>query len=48
MQDIKLPDSAGGYTFTAGEAWAANRTLYWRTQVLNPLTALIRFCYDKL
>ena len=34
LQDIKLPDTAGGYTYSCDGASPvlANRTLYWRTQ----------------
>ena len=32
-QDIKLPDTAGGYVYSnpEGSPLLANRTLYWRT-----------------
>jgi len=34
LQDIKLPDSAGGYSYNndGDSSLLANRTLYWRTQ----------------
>ena len=33
LQDIKLPDTAGGYVYSnpEGSPSLANRTLYWRT-----------------
>jgi len=31
LQDIKLPDAAGGYVYNDDSPCLANRTLYWRT-----------------